>query len=126
MEVLDFGPATAQVFGLFDEVGYLRRAGVLPVERVWSSYPGLTMAWVLWEPAIEKLRGETGEPHLYEDHEHLYDQAVDYDRQRGSTGARPTKEELRQFVEETLQYIAVVQKPTMGDEALQSWVGRAG
>jgi hypothetical protein len=42
-----------------------------------------------------------GDPRLYEDYEYLYHQVVDLARQRGGTGARPTKEELREFSKRT-------------------------
>jgi hypothetical protein len=116
LEVQDLDLATEQLHDLFDEVGYLTRTGVLPVERVWLQYPGITTAWVLWEPAVKKLREEIGDPRWYEDYEYLYYQMVDLERQRGGTGARPTKEELRYFVEENLQYVALTEKLTTDDE----------
>jgi hypothetical protein len=84
---------------------------VLPVERVRSKWPGITTAWVLFEPAVKKLREEWGDPLMYEDYEYLYHQVVDLERQRGGTGARPTKEELREFVEDNLQYVAAAETP---------------
>jgi hypothetical protein len=110
-EVQDLDPASEQMHGFFDDVGYLARSGVLPVERVLSKWPGITTAWVLFEPAVKKLREEWGDPHMYENYEYLYHQMVDLERQRGGTGARPTKEELREFVEQNLQYVAVAEKP---------------
>jgi hypothetical protein len=115
LEVQELDPAAEQTHDLFDETGYLCRAGVLSVERVWSFVPGLSYAWVLWEPAVKKLREETGDPHWYEHFEYLYHQAVALERQRGGTGERPTKEELREFVEENLEYIEI-EKPLTGDE----------
>jgi hypothetical protein len=116
LEVQDLDLATAQVHDLFDEVGYLTKIGVLPVERVWLKLPGIITAWVLWEPAVKKLREEIGDPRWYEDYEYLYYQLVDLERQRGGTGARPTKEELREFVEENLQIVALAEEPATGDE----------
>ena len=116
LEVHELDLASEQLHDFFDEAGYLARIGVLPVERVWSMFPGITTGWVLWEPAVEKRREEAGDPRLYEDYEYLYNQLADLDRQRGGTGARPTKEQLREFVEDNLQYVALAEKPAAGDE----------
>jgi hypothetical protein len=115
LEVHELDLASEQLHDFFDEAGYLARIGVLPVERVWSMFPGITTGWVLWEPAVKKQREEWGDPQVYEDYEYLYYQLVDLDRQRGGTGARPTKEELRAFVEDNLQYVALAEKPATGD-----------
>jgi hypothetical protein len=116
LEVRELDLASKRLQEFFDEAGYLARIGVLPVERVRSMFSGIATAWVLWEPAVEKLREEMGDSRLYEDYEYLYHQLVDLARQRGGTGARPTKEELREFVEENLQYVALAEKPAAGDE----------
>jgi hypothetical protein len=116
LEVDELDLASEQLDDFFDEAGYLVRIGVLPVERVWSMFPGITTGWVLWEPAVKKLREEEGDPRLYEDYEYLYDQLADLDHQRGGTGACPTKEQLRKFVEDNLQYVALAEKPAAGDE----------
>ena len=115
LEVDELDLASEQLHDFFDEAGYLARIGVLPVERVWSMFPGITTGWVLWEPAVRKQREEWGDPRLFEDYEYLYHQLVDLDRQRGGTDARPTKEELREFVEDNLQYVALAEKPATGD-----------
>jgi hypothetical protein len=116
LEVDELDLASEQLHDFADEVGYLVRIGVLPVERMRAMLPGITTAWALWEPAVKKLREEMGDPRLYEDYEYLYHQLADLDRQRGGTGARPTKEELREFVEENLQYVALAEKPAAGEE----------
>jgi hypothetical protein len=116
LEVHELDLASEQLHDFFDEAGYLARIGVLPVERVWSMFPGITTGWVLWDPAVKKQREEWGDPRWYEDYEYLYHQLVDLERQRGGTGARPTKEELREFVEENLQMVALAEKPATGDE----------
>jgi hypothetical protein len=114
LQVQELDPASEQTHGLFDEVGYFCRSGILPAERVWAFLPGITYAWVLWEPAVKKLREETGDPHWYEHFEYLYQRCIAIERQRGGTGTRPTKEELRDFVEENLQYLEV-EKPATSD-----------
>src|SRR5215213_8027685 len=116
LEVHELDLASERVHDFFDEAGYLARIGVLPVERIRAMFPGLTTAWVLWEPAVKKLREEMGDPQWYEDYEYLYYQLVDLGRKRGGTGVRPTKEELREFVEENLQYVALAEKPATGDK----------
>jgi hypothetical protein len=115
LEVHELDLASEQLHDFFDEAGYLARIGVLPVERVWSMFPGITTGWVLWEPAVKKQREEWGDSRLFEDYEYLYHKLVDLERQRGGTGARPTKEELREFVEDNLQYVALAEKPATGD-----------
>jgi hypothetical protein len=116
LEVHELDLASERLLNFFDEAGHLARIGVLPVERIRAMFPGVTMVWVLWEPAVEKLREEVGDPQSYEDCEYLYHQIVDLDRKRGGTGARPSKEELREFVEENLHYVALADKPAAGDE----------
>jgi hypothetical protein len=111
---LDLG--TEQVFSFFDEVGYLARRGVLPLERVWSHYGGITMAWVLWEPAVKKMREERKDPSIYEDMEYLYHQMVNLARQRGVGSEHPTKEELRRFVEDNLGFAEARKEPAAGGE----------
>jgi hypothetical protein len=112
LEPQDLDAAAVLMHDFFDEIGQLCRVGVLPVERVWSKYAGAAIGWVLWEPAIKKLREELNDPSIYEDYEYLYHQMVDLERQRGRMSARPTKEELRQFVEANLEFVAVGEKPT--------------
>jgi hypothetical protein len=115
LEVHELDLASEQLHDFFDEAGYLARIGVLPVERVWSMFPGITTGWVLWEPAVKKQREEWGDSRLFEDYEYLYHKLVDLERQRGGTGARPTKEEMREFVEDNLQYVVMAEKPATGD-----------
>jgi len=95
-------PATALVFDFLDDVGYLTRTGVLQLERVWSEYGGILMAWPLWEPAIKKEREADDNASLYEDMKFLYRQMVDLERRRGVRSARLTNEELRRWVEQAL------------------------
>jgi hypothetical protein len=116
LEVHELDLASEQLHNFIDEVGYLVRIGVLPVERMRAMLPGIITAWVLWEPAVKKLREEMGDPRLYENYEYLYHQLVDLERQRGGTGARPTKEELREFVEDNLEYVALAEKPATDGE----------
>jgi hypothetical protein len=116
LEVHELDLASERLLDFFDEAGHLARIGVLPVERIRAMFPGVTMVWVLWEPAVEKLREEFGDTQWYEDCEYLYHQIVDLERKRGGTGARPSKEELREFVEDNLQYVALAEKPAAGDE----------
>jgi hypothetical protein len=98
-EVQHLDPATVAILNFFEEVGYLTRIEVLGVERVWHGYSVvILMAWPLWEPAVKKWR-EQEDPLAFEYFEHLYRQIVDFDRQRGSRGEPPTKEELRRWVE---------------------------
>jgi len=107
LEVQHLDPATEAIFGFFEEIGYLTRTGMLRIERVWHEFAGILYAWPLWEPAVKKLREEQQDPLGFEELEYLYRRMVDYDIQRGGTGAPPTKEELRQFVETNLRSATV-------------------
>ena len=73
---------------------------------------------MLWEPAVKKLRDEKGDPRIYEELEHLHHQMVDLERQRSGRSEPRTKEELREFVERNLRYVAalVAEEPVAGDE----------
>jgi hypothetical protein len=106
LEVQHMDPATEAIFSFFEDIGYLTRTGVFRIERVWHTFGGILFAWPLWEPAVKKLR-EEHDSHGFEELEYLYRQMVDYDIQRGGTGAPPTKEELRQFVETNLRSATV-------------------
>jgi hypothetical protein len=127
LEVQQIDAATRHLFAFFDEIGYLTRTGVLRLERVMNTYGGsIRLGWPIWEPAVKKMREEEGEtppdPSWYTNFEYLHHQGLDYDRKRGGTGAPPTKEELRHFIESALEieeelHSAVWQKePAAGDE----------
>lgn len=105
-EVQHIDAATQQLFDYFDEIGYLTRSGILQTERVMNHgnfRVSILQAWPLWEPAVDKLREEDGRPTAYTHFEYLHRQALDFDRARGGTGAPPSKEELRHFVEASLK-----------------------
>jgi hypothetical protein len=103
LEVQHLDPASEAIFSFYEDIGYLTRIGVLRIERVWRQFGGILYAWPLWEPAVKKVREEFQDPLAFEELEYLYRQMVDYDIQRGGTGAPPTQEELRQFVETNLR-----------------------
>jgi hypothetical protein len=103
LEVQHLDPASEAIFSFFEDIGYLTRIGVLRIERVWRQFEGILYAWTLWEHAVKKVREEFQDPLAFEELEYLYRQLVDYDIQRGGTGAPPTQEELRQFVESKLR-----------------------
>ena len=118
LEVVHLDPASEQILNFYEELGYLTRTGVLQPERVWNSYGGdLTMAWALWEPAVKKMREELKDPTIFEHTEYLYHQLLDLDRQRGLGSERPTNEELRRFVEDSLLAAEVGEEPAAGGEA---------
>jgi len=118
LEVDHLDHASVQILNFYEELGYLTRTGVLQPERVWNSYGGdLTMAWALWEPAVKKMREELKDPTIFEHTEYLYHQLLDLDRQRGLGSERPTNEELRRFVEDSLLAAEVGEEPAAGGEA---------
>jgi hypothetical protein len=84
----------------FDEIGYLTRTGVLRVERVLATFgASIRLGWALWEPAVNRLREEWLDPTMFGNFEYLHNQGLEFDRKSGGTGASPTKQELRHFVE---------------------------
>jgi hypothetical protein len=117
LEVDHLDLASSQILNFYEELGYLTRTGVLHLERVWNSYGGdLTMAWALWEPAVKKMREELKDPTIFEHTEYLYHQLLDLNRQRGLGSERPTKEELRRYVEDSLLVAEVGEEPAAGGE----------
>jgi hypothetical protein len=100
LEVQYLDGATIEIFNFFDEIGYLTRTGVLPIERVVNAYGGpVRLGWALWEPAVKNMREEWAAPSRFMNFEYLHHQGLDLDRKRGGTGAPPTKEQLRHFLE---------------------------
>jgi hypothetical protein len=59
--------ATEQIFDFLEEVGYLTRTEVLPLEQVWIRWNGLQSDWALCETAIKRLRDQRGDPQIYEE-----------------------------------------------------------
>jgi hypothetical protein len=123
LEVQHIDAATREPFGFMDEIGYLTRSGILRIERVMNTYgPSIRLAWPLWEPAVIKLREEWGDPNSYSNFEHLHHQGLAFDRQRGGTGAPPTKQEPGHFVEaqrqieEELHSTVGEKEPAAGNE----------
>ena len=120
LEVQHLDAATEQMFDFFEEVGYLARTGVLRLEQVWHLWSGVQSDWLLCEPAVKKLRYERGDPRIYEELEHLHHQMADLERQRSRRSEPPTKEELREFVERNLRYVAalVAEEPDASEEEI--------
>jgi hypothetical protein len=118
LEVDHLDLASSQILNFYEELGYLTRTGVLQPERVWNTYEDtLTASWVLWDPAVKKMREEKKDPTIFEDTEYLYHQLLDLNRQRGLGSERPTKEDLRRFVEDSLLVAEVGEEPAAGGEA---------
>ena len=65
---------------------------------------------------MKKAREEWEEPEIFEDMEYLYGRMIDLARQRGLESERPTKEELRRWVEHALLHEEVGRNPTTGSE----------
>jgi hypothetical protein len=115
LEVDHLDPASKEVLGFYDELGYLTRTGVLQLERVWNTYGDTpALCWVLWESAVKKMREELKDPTMFEHVEYLYHQILDRSRQRGIRSERPTKEELRRFVEDGLLAAEAGEEPAAG------------
>jgi hypothetical protein len=117
LEVDHLDPASSQILNFYEDLGYLTRTGVLQPEWVWNSYGGdLTMSWALWEPAVKKTREELKDPTIFDHTEYLYHQLLDLNRQRGLGSERPTKEELRRYVEDCLLSAELGEEPAAGGE----------
>ena len=118
LEVDHLDAASSQILNFYEDLGYLTRTGVLQLDRVWNSYGGdLMLSWALWEPVVKKLREELKDPTIYEHTEYLYHQLLDLNRQRGLGSERPSKEELRRYVEDILLVTEVGEEPAAGGEA---------
>ena len=116
LEVQHLDTATVQLLDFFEELGYLVSIGVLPIERVWFTFNrSLITAWVLWEPGIKRLREERGDPGVYEEFENLYHRMVDSELRSTGRSEPPTKEDLRQFVEDHLRYVEDTERPATGE-----------
>lgn len=110
--------ASAMILNFYEDLGYLTRTGVLQPQRVWNYYgDDVKMSWVLWEPAVKKIREESKDPMLYEHMEFLYHLLEDLARHKGLGSERPTKEELRRYVEDCLLVAEVGEDPAAGGEA---------
>jgi hypothetical protein len=104
LEVQYMDDDTMRIFEFFDDLGYLTRNGVVRIDPVLHFYRDeILFAWTLWETAVKKLREEWKVQQLFEDFEYLHRQLIKLDRQRGSTGIRPTKGDLRRFVQVELR-----------------------
>jgi hypothetical protein len=112
VEMEPFTRAAADVGGIFEDLGYLLRLGVLRAESVWNRFGMVTQVyWPLCKPAIEKLREEWSYPALFTEFERLSRLMAELDRERG--GAAPTREILHQYME----YEAVIgeESPTTAE-----------
>jgi hypothetical protein len=93
-----FTREAADVAGVFEDLGYLQRLGVLRAESVWNRFGKVTQVyWSLCKPAIEKLREDWKAPELFTEFEQLSRLMAELDRERGS--AAPTQEILHQYME---------------------------
>ena len=93
-----FTREAADVSGVFEDLGYLQRLGVLRAESVWNRFGKVTQVyWLLCKPAIEKLREDWKAPELFTEFERLSRLMAELDRERGIEP--PTQEILRQYME---------------------------
>jgi hypothetical protein len=99
LEVEYLDQTLARVLNFFEELGQFVRAEGLRAEAVWTRFGWRTRRyWVLYQPAIEKLRKEQRDPTLLDDFEQLNGMMADLDHQHG-VERHITKEQLRWFVE---------------------------
>jgi hypothetical protein len=100
LEVDYLDGATRELFNFLNEIGYLTRAGILRLERVFATYGGaVRLGWALWESAILKERKHWPGPH-YADFEYLYHQVLAFAEKNGPRvwGRAPSADELVHFV----------------------------
>jgi hypothetical protein len=119
-EVTDIDAATRMLFDFFDEIGYLTRSGVLRIERVLDKYiyaRSIWIGWKIWEPAVKKLRHKGRQPGIWSDFEYLHLQLLEFNRRRGGTGASPTEEDFRLWIEEVQRISAQLQSSVAEKEA---------
>ena len=92
-----FTREAADVAGVFEDLGYLQRLGVLSAESVWNRFGKVTQVyWSLCKPAIEKLREDWNSPELFTEFERLSGLMAELDHKRGI--AAPTQGVLRQYI----------------------------
>jgi hypothetical protein len=98
VEMEPFTREAADVGGVFEDLGYLQRLGVLRAESVWNRFGKvIEVYWSLCKPAIEKLREDWKAPELFTEFERLSRLMAELDRERGIEP--PTQEILRQYME---------------------------
>ena len=98
VEIPLLNSAAIDVCNLDEEMGDLVRQGVLRAEVMWNRFgTGLQAYWLLYKPAIEKMRQDYKDPTQLEDFEYLVGLLDEMDRERGV--APLTAERLRQMME---------------------------
>jgi hypothetical protein len=103
LEVQHVHPDSLRILTFFEEVGNLRRVGVLQDEAVWYMFGRrIRTYWALYRRVIEKMREEEKDPTIMEEFEKLNSLMVDIDRQHGVGHEDITPQRLRQFVEDEL------------------------
>src|SRR5215210_6760546 len=112
LEVEYLDQTLARLLNFFEELGQFVRAEGLRAEAVWTRFGWRARRyWALYQPAIEKLRKEQGDPTLLEDFERLNGLMADLDHHHG-VERNITKQQLRWFVE--LEALAGLESATLG------------
>jgi hypothetical protein len=98
VEMESFTREAADVGGVFEDLGYLQRLGVLRAESVWNRFGKVTQVyWLLCKPAIEKIREDWKAPELFTEFERLSHLMAELDHEQGIEP--PTQEILHQYME---------------------------
>jgi hypothetical protein len=91
--------ATRDVANFFEQLGHLQRLGALQAESIYNRFSIMTRAyWLVFEPAIQKMREELKDPCIYEDFERINRVVSDLDSELGIDP--PTQAAVRRIVEE--------------------------
>ena len=99
VEVPSLNNAAVNVCGYYDEIGDMRKRGVLSDEAVWNRFSARGQAyWLLCKPGVEGMREEWEDPTWFEDFEDLSHRIAEMEREHGISP--PTKEVLRRIMED--------------------------
>ena len=91
--------ATRDVANFFEQLGHLQRLGALQAESIYNRFSIMTRAyWLVFEPAIQKMREEWKDPTIYEDFERLNRVVSELDSELGIEP--PTRAVVHRIVEE--------------------------
>jgi hypothetical protein len=99
IEAGTFDRAYYDVANFFENVGYLRRRGVLLTESVWHTFGMATRVyWAVYGPTVREMRQEQEDPTFYEDFERLERLIADLSSERDIPP--PTREQLLRILQE--------------------------
>lgn len=100
LEVDHLDENAERLLGFFEQLGDFVKQGFVRAESVWHRFGfRLRQYWVLYRPAIEKVREDVKDPTIFEDFERLDALMSDLDRRHGIGDEVITNQQLRRTVE---------------------------